>query len=290
MVAASLQATVESHIRFPSSTTVSVTVAIVSALIALVALVIAALQYRQLVHPWRLIYTWRELRPRYKQRMLRALRNRTAPSEAEQGFYALARRKPDAQIIEITLTGAGRRDIRSELFELKEPLTVDVGTPIFAALSRSRPKWVRAPSAELDGQYLKIGPGLIAKRQYLSYHLLVSCGNCSVALHAALADVAISTHSPESELLQRIYRASLRSFPSALIMLVCYVVLASWMATNSFQFGLQNWLLAIDCAFILALINGYARTRNEDITDALLVPEGSVIMLDEQSRGWSTKS
>jgi hypothetical protein len=197
-------------------------------------------------------------------------------------FYDLARSEPDARIIEIILAGDGRQDIPSDSFDLQEPVTVDAGQPIFAVLSNSRPKWIRAPSARIDGQYLRIGPGLIARRQYLSYRLLISHVKSDVTLQAALTDVTISTNNGYG-LGQRRLRATLSYYPLSLILALIVVgyslAVTSW--PPSFTDLWQSGLGAVYLAIIPAIIMGWARMRGEGLTAALLVPDGGNMMSDE---------
>lgn len=78
----------------------------------------------------------------------------------------------DPHVLEVTLVNEGRRDIPSNTFDQDQPLTLDVSAPILEILkTAASPN--RALSVVPEGTALKIGPGLIVRRQKVSFSLLV---------------------------------------------------------------------------------------------------------------------
>ena len=262
-----------------------------TAIATLVALLLCAMQISRLRRARRLIYAQKKSRQWALRQWwsllslspaVKAQATRSATVSFYDLFYDLASSEPDARIIKIILAGDGRQDIPSDSFDLEEPVTVDAGTPILAVLSNSRPKWIRAPSARIDGQYLRIGPGLIARRQYLSYRLLVSDAKSDVTLQAALIDVAISIKNGYGLGQRRVVRATLFNYPFSLILIGSWLTIMAWQQTGSFGFVWNAWLAAVYLTFIPAFIFGCATLGRGGLTAAFLRPDGGNIMSDEE--------
>jgi hypothetical protein len=268
------------HRLLTFTTHVGSSVAFWTAIATLVALLLCAVQISRWRRPRRLIYAQKKPGPQWWSFLSPAVKAR-AMGSAMLSFDDLASSEPNTRIIEIILAGDGRQDIPSDLFDLKEPVTVDAGTPIFAVLSNSRPKWIRAPSARIDGQYLRIGPGLIARRQYLSYQLLVSDAKSDVTLQAALTDVTISINNGYG-LVQRRLRAMLVNYPFSLITVGACLVLMALPETRPLAVVWQYGLQAVCLTFILAFILGCATVGREGVMAALIVPDGGNIKSDEE--------
>ncbi|WP_148081989.1 hypothetical protein [Streptomyces botrytidirepellens] len=71
------------------------------------------------------------------------------------------------------LANAGRDDINGSDFEGARPIKVDITVPILGFLdASSTPPSGTAPPASYQGTVLEVGPGLIAKKQTVTYVLL----------------------------------------------------------------------------------------------------------------------
>lgn len=80
----------------------------------------------------------------------------------------------DPHVLEVELVSQSRRDISNDNFNAGAPLRLDVGAPIIEILkTTSLPSDRGTPAVDIDGTTLRIGPGLIGKRQTISLSLLV---------------------------------------------------------------------------------------------------------------------
>jgi hypothetical protein len=102
----------------------------------------------------------------------------------------------DPHVLEVVLAGQGRRDIPSDAFDGGTPIRLDAGAPIVELLrvvseSSSNP----APATRVDGTALEIGPGLIGRRQKLTFTFLVE-GEPGLDCQAPLIDVDSRRYNP----------------------------------------------------------------------------------------------
>lgn len=100
----------------------------------------------------------------------------------------------------LKLAGRCRKDIPSDAYDDRQPLTLDVDTPIVEILGvTSVPKTVPIPQIAADGTSLKIGPSLIGKRQDITIRILID-GNRDrdrrLTCQSPLIDVQIKRSRP----------------------------------------------------------------------------------------------
>jgi len=250
-----------------------------TAIAALVPLLFGTVQYIQSRYPKRLVLALKGPADpdETKRKGIRNSLGSYMESPAGKVFYSIATHTPNGKIIGIVLAGTGKRDVTSDSFDLGEPLTLDVGATIIAVLSHSRPRWARAPSASVNGQCLRIGPGLIGRRQYLSYRLLISGTDFNDGLQAALTDVHISIAN-SYDLYSRRLRATFRSYPFFLIALGGYATFVVWLVMRSAPVVYLTGLISVYAASVPAVIFGRAAVRKEGFTTELLVPKGGVLV------------
>ena len=76
-------------------------------------------------------------------------------------------------VADIQLRGSGRQDISSAAFDAGQPITIGVNGSILTLLTASSfPAERAAPAATVSGGCLKVGPGLIGRKQILTYRVL----------------------------------------------------------------------------------------------------------------------
>jgi len=102
--------------------------------------------------------------------------------------------------LDIKLAGRGRKDIPSDAFDDRNPLTLDVGTRIVKIIgATSVPKTTPTPPIAAAGTSLKIGPGLIGKRQKITIRIRID-GNRDrrrrLTCQSPLIDVQAKEGSP----------------------------------------------------------------------------------------------
>ncbi|WPO73865.1 hypothetical protein [Streptomyces sp. KN37] len=104
------------------------------------------------------------------------------------------------RIVDVEIANTGRRDIPASMFHAGEPISFDLGAPIIAVLSSvSFPFDNRVPAAEIEGQEIRIGPGLLAKRQRVTFSLLVDGRAHPMTCQHSLVDVDVRRRSPEDD-------------------------------------------------------------------------------------------
>ncbi|MEU5298636.1 hypothetical protein [Streptomyces umbrinus] len=98
----------------------------------------------------------------------------------------------DPHVLEIQLLNRGRRDITSSHFDAGQPIRLDVGLPIIELLTTtSEPTSLHPPTTVIDGTALKIGPSLLARRQTVTFAVLVEGHSTQPGFQAALQDVSV---------------------------------------------------------------------------------------------------
>jgi hypothetical protein len=104
----------------------------------------------------------------------------------------------DPHVLEVVLTVQGRRDIPSDAFDNDTPIRVEAGVPIVELLRVvAEPSSPRAPGTRVDGTALEVGPGLIGRRQKLTFTLLVE-GEPDLDCQAHLIDVDPRRYDPSA--------------------------------------------------------------------------------------------
>lgn len=105
----------------------------------------------------------------------------------------------DPHVLELTLVSRGRRDIAGEDFD-NQPLQFKVGARILAVLKTScSPEPMAFHAFSLDGDVFKVGPGLIVRRQTITFTLLADGPHPVLSSPTeALRDVKLGKLSAES--------------------------------------------------------------------------------------------
>jgi hypothetical protein len=108
----------------------------------------------------------------------------------------------DPHVLEIELTGNGRRDIPSSAFDGGAPIAMRLSAPIVELLQIDSKSSLEAASSKVrtDEGAVLVGPCLIGRRQKISITLLVE-GKPQVTCRASLVDVQIR-EAPERTLMQ----------------------------------------------------------------------------------------
>jgi hypothetical protein len=95
-------------------------------------------------------------------------------------------------VLEIRLVSRGRKDIPSSAYDSGKPLRLDVGARIVEVLqTTSDPPSIPAPSVTVDGTSLMIGPGLISKRQKITFTVLTDGERPNLTCQSTLIDVQV---------------------------------------------------------------------------------------------------
>src|ERR1019366_7292766 len=98
----------------------------------------------------------------------------------------------DPRVVTVELVSRGRKDIPSEAYDDRQPLVLDVGARIVEVLQvTSGPGILPVPRITPDGAALKIGPGLIGRRQEITINILTDGGQPSLACRSPLIDVQV---------------------------------------------------------------------------------------------------
>jgi len=255
-----------------------------TAVAALIPLAAIAMQYYQSIDPRRLIFAQLFLNP-----------SNDMPQEEKKDatgsrFYVYARSKPGTYIRTIVLAGGGKRDIPRDAFDLEKPIMVDVGTPILAVLGRSTPKWAEPPASRIDGQYLKIGPGLIGKQQSIFYLILIADKEREVSFLAALTDVTVSSWGRISFIAWLLLRPLIRGYMFLLIPVGGLAVLLTWLNTESVHDVYVTTLIAIYTTFIVASALGLPRLIRGGFKFTFLLPEDNSIACAEEDNTRAAKT
>jgi len=193
---------------------------------------------------------------------------------ASRRLQTMAKDLPNARIIKVILAGRGRRDITSECFAHDEPIKVELGgATILGVVQQSSPEWYRAPTANTDGQCLKIGPGFISKKQRLAYFLLVNEEQPKATLQASLTDVVVAPRSN--------YTGELK--PTVLwygywLLVLGYLAFVGVLLAD-YVWHIDPWLSAYPAtlavllvAAILAGVGGKQSIKREGATSDVLLP------------------
>jgi hypothetical protein len=136
----------------------------------------------------------------------------------------------DPHVLELTLISRGRRDIASEDFD-NQPLQFNVGARILAVIKTScTPEPAAFHAFALDGDVLKVGPGLIVRRQTIRFTLLADGPHPALSSPAeALRDVKLGKLSLESP------RRHLHSSTRIAISVVAGAVIAAALVLGGFS-------------------------------------------------------
>jgi hypothetical protein len=97
--------------------------------------------------------------------------------------------------VKVQLVSRGRKDIPSSSFDNGEPIILDVGAPIVTGLSVDSDTDTMPPHV-VKGTELHIGPGLIRKRQTLTFTLLTD-GRPTLTCRNSLIDVQVLKQTSE---------------------------------------------------------------------------------------------
>ncbi|HEY5356196.1 MAG TPA: hypothetical protein VIJ82_00620 [Streptosporangiaceae bacterium] len=95
-------------------------------------------------------------------------------------------------LLEINLISRGRRDIPSSAFDSGRPIEIDTNAQVTAVLEvRSKPESSVTPNIAIDETSLRIGPGLIGKRQEIKITALVDGEHPRLSCQSSLENVQI---------------------------------------------------------------------------------------------------
>lgn len=105
----------------------------------------------------------------------------------------------DPYIVELQITGRGRKDIPSSAFDGGAPIRLDVSTQVVEVLQViSKPESLPVPKVEASKSEIRIGPSFIGKRQTVSITALTDGHEPALTWQSSLIDVQISPDPPET--------------------------------------------------------------------------------------------
>lgn len=105
----------------------------------------------------------------------------------------------DPYIVELQITGRGRKDIPSSAFDGGAPIRLDVSTQVVEILQViSEPESLPVPKVEASKSEIRIGPSFIGKRQTVSITVLTDGHEPALTWKSSLIDVQISPDPPET--------------------------------------------------------------------------------------------
>jgi hypothetical protein len=187
---------------------------------------------------------------------------------ASRRLQELAAGLTNAKTLKVIIAARGRRDITSESFDQNQAIVVEANAPITAVLQHSRPQWLRVPTASTQGKQLVIGPGLIGKRQCLSYWLLIDDAAPKATFQSALTNVVIKRSDDYSPVLS----VGMRWYIPWLLGLG-YLVWLGWLITESFWITYWSGLAAVLVAYIPAWVTGKWIVNRDGLISSILEPE-----------------
>jgi hypothetical protein len=103
----------------------------------------------------------------------------------------------DPQVVLLTIRNSGRAAIASAHYDANEPFPIDLGRPILQLIqvvSEGGPG-LKAPPATVENGTLRIGPGLIHRKQFLTFSVLVD-GEPKLEVERNLVDVDVKIAAP----------------------------------------------------------------------------------------------
>lgn len=98
----------------------------------------------------------------------------------------------DPHVYEIYLAVHGRKDIPSSAFDQGKPICLDIGVPIATLLEVTHdPATAPIPKAQARNRCIEVSPGLIRKRQTMSFTVLADGPDARLNCKSSLVDVRV---------------------------------------------------------------------------------------------------
>ena len=148
-----------------------------------------------------------------------------APSALDVRFDGLRLANPS--VVEVRLTSRSRKDIPSGRFNDDEPIVLDVGVGIVTLLSATS-NIDTMPPVKVKDTELHIGPGLIRKRQTLTYTLLTDGQAPDLTCRSPLIDVEMRPQRGAEER-QRTYEKFTMAAATASTVVAAATSIMSWL-------------------------------------------------------------
>jgi hypothetical protein len=166
-------------------------------------------------------------------------------------------------VVELKLVNRGRRDIPTSAFDNGTPITLDTGAKIIELLqTTSDPSTIPAPEVTVAGTALKVGPGLIGRRQRITYTVLVD-GTLDLKYQGTLQDVDVRQLSDDEAVSRTplIYATAMTAITmGALVASLGSSTAADWTWTVAAGAGIAG-ILVVSAGTVLGELAQRSRAR-----------------------------